>query len=93
MRYRRYAVLVYLVIALLFAAWLHADSSAQLTITGIGLLSNGSMIARFTADYSEITFTGSPIRVCVEMPEDHSRKWCLPISELQGILRERYKTP
>ena len=84
------ALLIYLAVALLFAVWLHADSQTAFTIHAIPPIKR---VAYFAPDYSRVTFTGAPIEVCVEMPEDHARTWCLPISELQIMLRERYKTP
>ena len=85
MRYQRYMLLGYLVIAFLFAAWLHADqlaTNATPRADSITLASRWATLAIFTPDYSRVTFTGAPIEVCVEMPEDHSRKWCVPVDTL-----------
>ena len=90
MSYKRYALIAYILIALLFSVWLHAaDSQTQI---GYQFSRGGTVVAFASADWSRITFTGAPILVCVELPE-HRERQCVSVDVLQSMFRERFKTP
>lgn len=92
MNYHRYSTLVFLILALLFAWWRHADAQPKTWSEDRHfLVVNGNPVAFVDWNAKRITFTGAAIEVCAVMPLDQSRSWCLPLSELQIILRERYK--
>ena len=91
MTYKRYALVAYILIALLFATWLHADATAQSDPSRYFLIMDGDVVALVDHKAKQITFTGSPVRVCVAQPTSGPHI-CLYVNDLQYLLKERVKT-
>lgn len=94
-RYRYLDWLIMAVIAILFALWLTHPSEAQ--TRDYFLFMEDRPVALIVYASHKIVLTGEPVTVCVAQPasapQNPAPHWCLPISELQTLLKERNKTP
>ena len=91
MSYKRYVLLAYLVLAFVFARWLHADAQPSDQPSRYFLIMEGDVVALVDHKAKQITFTGSPVRVCVAQPTSGPHI-CLYVNDLQYLLKERGKT-
>ena len=84
-------------LALGFALWLTSPSHAQTRGGNYFVIIEDRAVALVVPSSNKIVLTGEPLTVCVAQPasapQNPAPHWCLPVSDLQTILRERYKTP